>query len=110
MPTVDIVINGRNYGVGCGEGEELRLKRLAQYVDARVREQSEVAGPLGDARLLVLTSLLIADELDDALSEIKRLQAQNRSSSPPAAEDDTAETVDRIAERLERLAADIEST
>ena len=110
MPTVDIVINGRNYGVSCGDGEELRLKRLAQYVDARVREQVEAAGPLGDTRLLVLTSLLIADELDDALSEIKRLQAGNRSRAPAPQDHDAAETVDRIAERLERLAADMEST
>ncbi|MCB2010789.1 MAG: cell division protein ZapA, partial [Geminicoccaceae bacterium] len=36
MPMLEIAINSRPYNVQCGEGEEVRLKRLAQYVDARV--------------------------------------------------------------------------
>lgn len=108
MPTLDITIHNRPYGVQCGEGEELRLKRLASYVDARVREQAAAHGQIGDARLLVLTSLLIADELDDALAEIKRLQAGAGSAS--AGDDNgTAAMIDRMAERLEQLAAAVET-
>ncbi len=108
MPTLDITIHNRPFNVQCGEGEELRLKRLASYVDARVREQAAAHGQIGDARLLVLTSLLIADELDDALSEIKRLQA---GGSRAAASDDsgTAAMIERLAERLEQLAAAVET-
>ena len=108
MPTLDITIHNRPYNVQCGEGEELRLKRLASYVDARVREQADAHGQIGDPRLLVLTSLLIADELDDALSEIKRLQADGAKASGG---DDTATAalIERLAERLEQLAAAVET-
>ena len=109
MPTLDITIHNRPYSVQCGEGEELRLKRLASYVDARVREQAAAHGQIGDPRLLVLTSLLIADELDDALSEIKRLQTVGATV---AVSDDsgTAGMIERLAERLEQLAAAVETT
>lgn len=107
MPTVDITINNRPYSVQCGQGEEVRLKRLAQYVDSRVREAAIEHGQLGDARLLVLTSLLIADELDDALAEIKRLQGRD-PADVGTFELDHARALDRIAERIEQLAATLE--
>ena len=108
MPKLDITIHNRPYSVQCGEGEELRLKRLASYVDARVREQAAAHGQIGDPRLLVLTSLLIADELDDALAEIKRLQADGAKA---VAGDDTATAalIERFAERLEQLAVAVET-
>ena len=108
MPTLDITIHNRPYSVQCGEGEELRLKRLASYVDARVKEQAGNLGQIGDARLLVLTSLLIADELDDALTEIKRLQA-GMSKAEAADDNGTAALIDRLAQRLEQLAAAVET-
>jgi hypothetical protein len=56
----------------------------------------------------VLTSLLIADELDDALSEIKRLQAGGAKAA--AADDDgTAALIERLAIRLEQLATAVET-
>ena len=109
MPILDIIVHNRPYSVQCGEGQELRVKRLASYVDARVKEQAAAVGQIGDARLLVLTSLLIADELDDALSEIKRLQA-GMSKASAADDNGTAALIDRLAQRLEQLAAVVETT
>ncbi len=109
MPTVDITINGRTFTVQCGDNEELRVKRLAHYVDARVREQAAQYGQLGDARLLVLTSLLIADELDDALGEIKRLHA-GLDEIKAGTDEEAARAIDRVAARLEQLASGIEKT
>lgn len=109
MPTVDIQINNRPYSVQCGAGEEIRLKRLAQYVDSRVREAASEDRQLGDAKLLALTSLLIADELDDALAEIKRLQGRD-PADVGTFELDHARALDRIAERIEQLAEALEKT
>ncbi|MCB2054984.1 MAG: cell division protein ZapA [Geminicoccaceae bacterium] len=106
---LDISINGKRHSVQCGDGEEVRLKRLAQYVDARLRELAAQHGPLGDARLLVLASLLIADELDDALAEIKRLHGRDPAELE-AFELDHARAIERIAERIEQLAEGLEST
>ncbi|MCB1835804.1 MAG: cell division protein ZapA [Geminicoccaceae bacterium] len=109
MPMLEIAINSRPYNVQCGEGEEVRLKRLAQYVDARVRELSGAQGQIGDAKLLVLASLLIADELDDALAEIKRLHGRDPAESE-AIEVEQSRAIERIAERLEQLAVTLETS
>ncbi|GBD43890.1 hypothetical protein HRbin40_01373 [bacterium HR40] len=108
MPTLDITINGRRHTVQCGEGEEGRLRRLASYVDGRVRELAQQYGQIGDTRLLVLAALLIADELDDAYAEIRRLrQAGNEQARESEAE--VAALITRVAERLEQLAAALET-
>lgn len=103
MPTLEVSINGRRHQLQCAEGEEARLRRLAAYVDARVAELAKQHGQVGDARLLVLTSLLIADELSDAYDEIRRLKgavdAQTRQG-----EEEAAEAMNRLAARLEQLA------
>lgn len=107
MPTLDVTINGRRHTVQCGEGEEGRLRRLAAYVDGRVRELAQQYGQIGDTRLLVLTALLIADELDDAYAEIKRLR-QAAGEQARESEAQAAAAVERVAERLEQLVAALE--
>ena len=73
---VDITFNGRKHQVQCGDGEEPRLRRLAAYVDSCAGKLLQQHGQFADAKVLLLTSLLIADELSDAYEEIKRLKAQ----------------------------------
>ena len=31
MPEVDVAINGRNYQIACGDGEEAHLAQLGEY-------------------------------------------------------------------------------
>ena len=76
MSMVDITFNGRQHQVQCGDGEEPRLRRLAAYVDSCAGKLQQQHGQLPDAKVLLLTSLLVADELSDAYEEIKRLKAQ----------------------------------
>jgi cell division protein ZapA len=71
MPQVDVSINGRRYQIACDEGQEDHLSRLAEYVDKRVQELVGAVGQVGDARLLVMTSLLVADELAEAYSALE---------------------------------------
>ena len=80
MATVDVTVNGRHHIVQCGEGEEVRVRRLASYIDKRVADLAKGQAQGGDTRLLLMASLLIADELSDALDEIKRLQTRRRSA------------------------------
>ena len=65
MPQIPLTINGRTYRLGCAEGDEARLKEvghiLAQKMDALVAE----FGQAGEARLLLMAALLVADELLD---------------------------------------------
>ena len=103
MGMLDIQVNGRRHQVQCGDGEEPRLRRLAAYVDSCANKLAQQHGQLGDTKVLLLTSLLVADELSDAYEEIKRLKAQ-LADSGRRAEEEATQSLDRVAQRLEQLA------
>ena len=108
MSMVDITFNGRKHQVQCGDGEEPRLRRLAAYVDSCAGKLQQQHGAIPDAKALLLTSLLIADELSDAYEEIKRLKAQ-AADQDRKAEEEAAQALDRVSARLEQLAASLEN-
>ena len=102
MGQVTIDINGRPYRVACADGEEQHIEKLGRYVDEKVSQLVAQAGQIGDTRLLVMASLLIADELGEARGGIEK---------PPAAAanfDQIAEAIEAVAERMESLAARLE--
>ena len=69
MAEVAITVNGRAYRFQCGDGEEERLKELAAYVKSRLDGiKQEHGSSISDDRLLLMTALLIADDLWDATS------------------------------------------
>ena len=109
MPTVEVMVNGRRHVVQCGEGEEARVKRLASYVDRRVTDLARGALQVGDSRLLIMASIMVADELSDAFDEIKRLQSlvEERSN---ASEQQAAAAIARVAQQLDAIAAQLEKT
>ena len=108
MATVEVSVNGRRHMVQCGEGEEARVRQLASYVDRRVSDLARGQTQVGDARLLLMASLLVADELSDAFEEIKRLKAalDGRASG---AEEQAATAVEAVARELDSIAAQLES-
>ncbi|MBO9508431.1 cell division protein ZapA [Thalassospira sp. A3_1] len=107
MAQVSVRINGRSYDVACDDGQEERLINLAQYVDERVREIAGAVGQIGEQRLLVMTSLLIADELGDVHEKLRSRQttAAPEPGSVSAAEGDAiAENMESMAVRIEAIA------
>ncbi len=111
MPEVKISINNREHLVTCDPGQETRVRNLAAYVDGRVNELTKAHGEIGFSRLLILTSLLIADELDDAYAEIKRLRKAQEGDVPVQDDDqETAQAIEKIAARIEQLAAQLSAT
>ena len=115
MPMVDITVNGRRHSVQCGEGEEARVKGLANYVDRKVAELAADGAKIGDARLMLLASLMVADELSDAYDKIQELEAGHKRrpyGAPPGAEADqerrAAALIEQVAEQLNAVAAELE--
>ena len=106
---VEVTVNGRRQQVQCGDGEEHRLKRLASYVDGCAARLVQQHGQLPDSKVLLLTSILIADELADALEELKRVRGA-LSDTARKSQDESALAVQRVAERLEQLATALEAT
>lgn len=106
MAQVSIRINGRSYDIACDDGQEERIHALAGYVDERVKEISDAVGQIGEQRLLVMTSLLIADELSMAREKLdSRPAVVAEAGSLSAAESDAlADNIEGMAERVEALA------
>ncbi len=98
MPQVMVSINGRSFPVQCDEGEEERLADLARYVDQHVSDLAQKIGQVGDARLLLMASLVLADELADAVTRLD--DAEERAE----AEADSAQMLDATAARIDQLA------
>lgn len=109
MPTVEVMLNGRRHAVQCGEGEEARVKRLASYVDRRITDLARGQMQAGDTRLLIMASIMVADELSDAIDEIKRLQSVIEEKSSTS-EQQAAAALTRVAQQLDAIAAQLDKT
>lgn len=132
MAQIAIEINGRSYTVGCGDGEEERLRGLAAFVDGKVRELSRKTGAVGEARLLMLACLTLADELSEAshAAEAARSARANGDAATRVAEersgtlqarmnaietqiarreDSLASHLDRLAQRMAMMADRLEA-
>lgn len=113
MGQVAVTINGRSYEVACDDGQEDHLVRLASYIDKKVAELVTSVGQIGDTRLLVMSSLLLADELSEAYSELTALRGDDDEVPDGAVPDSPAnETlvagIETLAQRVEDIAAHLE--
>jgi len=111
MSQVSVTVNGHPYKIACEDGQEPRIRRLAQYVDARVGEFVRDVGQVGEARLLLLAALVIADELSDAHEALQQEQSRNRAAriEVDSAVDAAAGGIHGLAQRIEAIAARLES-
>jgi cell division protein ZapA len=76
MNHVNVTINGRQYRMACEEGQETRLLRLAESLEARIESLRGKFGEIGDARLTVMAALTVCDELLDAGNRIRGLEEE----------------------------------
>jgi cell division protein ZapA len=76
MAQVTVLVNGRNYTLACEDGEEEHLSELAGFIDNRVAELGRSVGQVGDARLLLMASLVVADELGVAHERVDELELE----------------------------------
>jgi cell division protein ZapA len=109
MPLVNVLVNNHAYTVACDEGEEEHLRALAKFVDTRVRQLVETVGQVGDARLLLMASLVIADEMSEAMSRLEERDKEMATlkNSPPNNEKSPS-TEDMLADALEKATRQIE--
>ena len=82
------------------------MTRLADYVDKRVGELVAAVGQVGDDRLLVMASLLVADELSDAATRLDGLDESDRLRDEEA----LVSNIDTLAERIENIAQRLEQS
>jgi cell division protein ZapA len=108
MGQLTIQVNGKPYIVGCDDGDEPRLRALAQTIDSKVRASDPGGGALGETRLMLMGALVLADEaatlaarLAEAEADIKRLRADldRADSRAVAALEAAAAKIEAMASR-----------
>jgi cell division protein ZapA len=110
MPLVNVMVNSRAYTIACDDGEEEHLKELAAHVDAKAREVLGSVGQVGDARMLLMAALLIADEHHDlagrsptgSVSDGEKHSLHLRAEK---AESAAADVLESASKKLEDIAA-----
>lgn len=83
MAQVTLRVNGYNYLVGCEDGQERHLEAMAETIQRRI-DSVKAIGQHGEARLLLLASLLLADDLHDKEAALATAQARAQLAAVPA--------------------------
>jgi cell division protein ZapA len=114
MGQVVVTVNGRAFPLNCADGEEPRIRRLAQYVDGKVGEFVKMHGQIGEARLILLAALVIADELSDTNDIVQQERSRTRGAGAGIVVADNsgavASGIRGIARRIESIAARLETS
>lgn len=122
MPEVTVEVAGRSYRIGCGEGEEVHLVRLAELVDTEATRLNRKLGQMTEGRLMLMSALMLADKLAEA--ESGKAEADRRAANAeklaearaasdmfgPEREAEVAASLDALAKRIEVLAGRVEGT
>ena len=109
MASVTVSLNGRDFTIGCEEGEQAYLKDLASHLDGHVQELTGKVGQIGELRLLLMASLIVTDEMRAALGEVDRLKAElldakgEKSAIEARRRADRSKAADIIVQAAERL-------
>lgn len=106
MAEVNVTINGRTFGIACDDGQEQRVLDLGKYVDERLKDISKAGAANNESHLMVLTSLVLADEVFDLLdSESGTAKAANGSADD---EKRYINAIDYLANRIDSIAGSIQ--
>ncbi len=117
MAQISVSINEREYKVTCENGQEDHVRQLAHYVDNHVRDLVDSVGQIGDARLLALASIVVADELSEMIARVETLEkelgeiseTQNETiKTSSAIEDKVTDILEAAAKRIEDLTEQID--
>ena len=123
MPDIEVSIGGRDYLVGCADGQQDQIKGLAATLDQRVQDVSKALGDIGDSRLLAITGLMLLDEMaelgkvpstnttdrpDNSATQQIKADLEAKIKALQAREASTAEALEAATARMIRLADQLE--
>ena len=100
MAQVQLKINGHMHTVGCKDGEEQHLVAMGSEVEKRIERVRELGMNSGEAKVLAMAALFLADELHDLSLELENA----RKGKPGSTERVKSDRVSRLAARAEALA------
>ena len=116
MAQVSVTINGRAYRMACEDGQENHLVKLAKNLDDRIVDLRGKFGQIGDARLIVMAAITVADDLAEMGKRVRDLEdelaalqdarvvsadrSQAMNAAIVAAFNSASERIESIARRL----------
>ena len=105
---VTIRLNGHPYQIGCGAGEEDHVANLGAEVESIMQSLVGSVGQIGEARLLAMVALILADRAGTAAAANGSSNAATPTApSAGASADDGNAAEDRAAALLEDAAIKI---
>jgi cell division protein ZapA len=111
VANVIVTVADRPYTMQCPDGEEDHLRDLARLLDTEVLRIKQSVGSIGDIRLLVMSGLMVADRLSEAIRKIEDLEDQvnglRESRNLAQTQMKTLET--NLTEQLEKAAGRLEN-
>ena len=105
MANVIVNFNHQDYHLACQDGEEERLTKLAEYVSGKADQIAKAMGSVSDIRLLLMTAILLADELDEA-RDGKPLAETGAEEQAALMEKTLAHSLKRIEDITRQVEAD----
>ena len=111
MAQLNLEIGGRSFSVTCQDGEEEHIRTLAGMVSEKARNAGDPAG-LTESRMLLFTSLLLADDLHGAQNAetAKTTPVETVSTSTTGIDEKTLLALEKLADRAESLANSLEQS
>lgn len=107
MGQVKLDIGGRSFIVSCQDGEETHLTKLAAMLDEKAGEAGDPAG-LTESRMLLFTSLLLADDLHSAKSATAPTNTPEEQNTSNPDDEQIILTLEKLAGRIEDFASSLE--
>ena len=119
---VTIRLNGNPYQIGCGAGEEAHVSKLGEEVESIMQSLIASVGQIGEARLLAMVALILADRAagnadepplngaadgaaGGAVAGVVDGAASGAASAAAADHDAAVEALEIAAERIAALAS-----
>ena len=108
MAKVNVTVAGRSYLLACKEGGESHLEALTADIAAKADKLLAQLGPMNEGQLLLMSALMLADELHD----LKSSGSPQTTPAPSPTEVPTAltDSLTTLSERAEALIRRLESS
>lgn len=110
MPKIKLKIGDRPYEISCNDGDEEHIANLANSLDMRVNKIAKHLGQASESMVLVVTSLMMEDEIRNLSSaiDIPPQVQQNEGIIKERINRCIAEALIPFTEKLEALANSLE--
>jgi len=99
--TVKIEINGVVYPVSCMSGEEDRLIKSSKEVNQVIAGLANISKNVGETRLLAMTSLILADKLNEQSNTEDKNKYYNQMNDLVSWLEKATERMNKVAKLLE---------